>query len=185
VVAVGVVAVSLASCSNGSSPTSTTTAPASFSVLIGAGIHLLRQGNTNAAEQLFQQAIARNPNNALGYYDLGVVYQQQGQTDSAEREYTAALGVNPNYVPALYNKALMDGSQRPFLAIALYEKAISIQPDSPTALLHLGLLEATVTHQKPAGLSDLRKAIRLDPALRADIPASLRAQLNAPQAASP
>src|SRR5205085_5791540 len=110
---------------------------------VGAGVQLLRSGNIGAAEQLFQQAIAKRPNDPVGYYDLGVAYQQQGQVRRARRAYRLAINRNPHYVPALFNEAvLISGYDKP-TAIFLYRQVISIKPDSPSALLNLGLLEAS------------------------------------------
>jgi hypothetical protein len=54
---------------------------------------------------------------------------------------------------------------------------ISIKPDSPTALLKLGLLEASLSGIEREAYSHLTLAIRLDPALRIAVPASLLARL--------
>jgi tetratricopeptide (TPR) repeat protein len=169
----------LGACSSGhSSASPPTTRPASFGTLIDAGTLLLRQGNTNAAQQLFQQATQRNPGNAVGYYDLGVVYQHESQTAQALQSYRQAEGVDPRYVPALYNEATIITSSSASQAMALYRRIIAIQPDAPTALLNLGLLEATADLTADA-VSDLRQAVKLDPSMESKVPASLKAEVPA------
>jgi Tfp pilus assembly protein PilF len=169
---------SLSACSGSpqASDTSTTTSANYFQSLIGAGRHLLRNGNANAAEQLFQQAIRRDPKSPVGYYDLGVVYEEKGQQAQALHQYQLAFRVNPRYVPALFNAAVLVDGQNPQQAMGLYRRIIAIQPDSPTALLNLGLLEAKANDETQA-LRDLRQALHLDPGLLPKVPAPLRSQV--------
>jgi tetratricopeptide (TPR) repeat protein len=139
---------------------------------------LLRQGNLNAAEQLFEQAITTQPDNAIGYYDLGVLYQQEGQRLDALREYRLALGKSSKYVPAIYNKAILYSTTNAPLAIYFYRTVIALQPNSPTAYLNLGLLEAESKTTLPAALRNLEQAVKLQPSLRTMIPAALRSRLS-------
>ncbi len=170
---------SVGACSSGhGSASSPTSSPASFETLIDAGRLLLQQGNTNAAQQLFEQAINRSPDMPVGYYDLGVVYQQEGQTAQALQSYRQAVGDNHSYVPALYNEAVIVTDSNASQAMALYRKIIAIQPDAPTALLNLGLLEATA-NQTADAVSDVRQAVKLEPSLASRVPASLKAKVPA------
>jgi len=144
-------------------------AKASYQVLVGAGTHLLGLGNSHAAEQLFESAIAKDPRTTAAQFDLGVAYQQDGDTRDALRQYVIALRTDPEYVPALYNEATIVAARNAPLAIFYYRQVIRIQPDSPTALLNLGLLESRSRSLRPRALMDLRRAIRLDPSLRARV----------------
>ncbi len=56
---------------------------------------------------------------------------------------------------------------------------IAIKPNSPMALLNLGLLEAATGYPRRIVLSSFRRAVALDPALRSDVPAALRREPNA------
>jgi tetratricopeptide (TPR) repeat protein len=171
----------LGACSSSKSTSGTTTTtsqPASFATLVGAGSDLLRSGNLNAAEQLFEQAIKAEPTNVIGYYDLGVVYQQEGERLDALREYRLALVENPKYVPAIYNRAVLYEVTNAPLAIFYYRTIISLQPDAPTAYLNLGLLQAESKATLPQALTDLAEAVKQDPSLLASIPAPLRSQLS-------
>jgi tetratricopeptide (TPR) repeat protein len=165
----------LAGCGGASSTNSTTTAD--FGTLIGAGIQLLRSGNAGAAEQLFQQAIAKQPKDPVGYYNLGVAYQQDGKPRLALRQYRLATRHDPQYVPALYNEAVLFTARDKATAMFLYREVISIKPDSPTALLNLGLLEASVSGFERLAYGHLTKAIRLDPTLRAEVSGALMTHL--------
>jgi len=173
---VALAAPTLAACGGSSKKltTSSSTPNASFSVLIGAGMDLLRQGNPSAAKQLFAQAVARKPNNPVGHYDLGVALQREGDSRDAVRQYRLALAQDPKYTPALYNEALIIAPRDAPLAIFYYRRILAIKPDSPTALLNLGLLQAAGHWPRRIVKKTLRRAVQLDPSLRADIPARLR-----------
>jgi tetratricopeptide (TPR) repeat protein len=145
---------------------------------LAAGSAALRQHDYSAAEQLFMQVIKREPHQVAGYYDLGLAYQDQGEDSAALRIYAQAQAVDQYFVPVLYNRAVLYTASNPQLAIFLYRRAISIQRDSPTAYLNLGLLEAgqgpQLRHQAQVFLA---QAVRLEPALASHIPAALRAGL--------
>ena len=174
----------LGACSSSSPPSASSTSSsivtaASFDKLIGAGITLLGEGNVDGAFKLFRRAVASDPASPLGYYNLGVVYQHEGETVQAVTNYNHALYEDPSYVPALYNKALVYASSDPQRAMRLYRKIVALKPQSSTALLNLGLLEIVASGMKAQGVTDLRKAVQLDPSLLGSIPASLRAQVQA------
>jgi tetratricopeptide (TPR) repeat protein len=165
----------LAAC--GGTNRSTTASQADYGTLVGAGVQLLRQGNAGAAEQLFQQAIAKNPHDPVAHYDLGVAYQQTGHRANALLQYRYALAADPRYVPALFNKAVILSRRNAQLAIFYYHVVIGIQPDSPTAFLNLGLLEAATKSSRAQALRDLAHAVKLEPSLLADVPVPLQAHL--------
>lgn len=170
-----VAACALAGCSSGPSTAPPSTAhPASYPVLVDAGEHLLSDSNFNAAEQLFQQAIAREPSSPVAYYDLGVTYGRAGSPRLALHAYREALAADPKYVPALYNRALLVAVSNPPLAEFELRQILALQPDSPTALFHLGLLDVANSALRPAGLRELRRALTLQPTLRAELPPSVR-----------
>jgi tetratricopeptide (TPR) repeat protein len=151
------------------------TAP--YASLVGAGIVLLRQGNTSAAEQLFNQAIAKNPSDPVAHYNLGVVYQGLGDRKDALRQYRLAVNDDPRYTPALYNAAVLIAPRDPPLAIFYYRRVIAIKPNSPTALLNLALLQARAGWPRKIVVNELRQAVAIQPSLIADVPRRFRAQV--------
>lgn len=183
-------ALALAAC-GGSSHHAAKTSNASFADLIGAGAALLKQDNPAAAVQIFQQAIAKAPKNPVGYYDVGVAYAQEGNRKQSLVGYAKALSKNKNYVPALYNYGVAFEQSRPSLAIYFFRRVIQLQHDSPTALLNLGRLiyaqsAASSAHAVRGRANNRTRALRamklatvLEPALMADVPASLRAKVRA------
>jgi tetratricopeptide (TPR) repeat protein len=151
---------------------------ASIATTLAAGSAALRHGNYRAAEGLFLQVTQRDPKQVAGYYDLGLAYQNQGDDRDALVAYAKAQRLDEDFVPVLYNRAVLYSASDPQLAMFLYQRVISIQHDSPTAYLNLGLLEAAhapeLRHQAEALLA---RAVRLDPALASQIPSALRAGL--------
>ena len=167
-----VTVMSLAACSaSASSP--------SVATLLGAGTTEYRQGAYDAAAQLFQQALKKAPDDATAYFDLGSVYQAEHMDQQALQQYAMALRDDPDLSAAVYNQATIYASKNVPLAIFLYRKVISMQADSPTAYLNLGLLEAQQGQKAGAGVH-LREAVKLDPVLRANIPAADAADLSLP-----
>jgi tetratricopeptide (TPR) repeat protein len=171
VVTAGMLAGAFAGCGQGASSTPTTVEP-SFATALGAGVAALKLGNDNAAQQLFAEAVARRPGNATALYDLGLAYQDEGHARDALRAYAHALVTAPNDVPVEFNRAVIYAAHDAPLAMFLYRRVIHLQPNSPTAYLNLGLLEAAA--HLPAAPVDLQKAVQLDPSLAAHIPPTLR-----------
>jgi tetratricopeptide (TPR) repeat protein len=164
----------LAGCSSGSGDDKTKT---NAGTLLAAGLQAQKAGDTQAAKQLYQQVIAKDPSNVYAHYNLGVIAQQAKDNSTALREYGAALAANPRYVPALYNEATIYGDSNPALAITTYQQVISLQKQSPTAYLNLGLLEVK-SGQKQKGYADLLTALHQDPSLAAGLPPKLKRQLS-------
>ena len=165
----------LAGCSGGSKPAASTNA----STLIGAGTVLYREDNYDAAAQLFEQALHVEPSSALAHYDLGTAYQAENRLEEALLQYQQAVSLDGTMTSAVYNEATLDSTRDPALAVFLYRKVVNQKPDSPTAYLNLGILEHAQGLHTQAGI-DLREAIRLEPSLRARIPAADLADLSLP-----
>jgi len=169
------IACAITACGSGSS----SLPQASIATTLAAGEAALRQHDYYAAEQLFLQVIKRQPTQVAAYYDLGIAYQDQHDYRDALRAYNRAQALDENFVPAIYNRAVLISRTDPQLAIFLYRRVIALQPDSPTAYLNLGLLEATLPPSAHAEAErDLAKAVKLEPSLEARIPRSLRAGLS-------
>lgn len=171
------IALGVSACGGGHKNSGNPDAHASYSTLVGASVTLLGKGNPGAAEQLLQNAITKNPHDPVAYYDLGVAYQRQGNTRQAARNYLHAVAVDRNYVPALFNQAEIFAKRNAPLAIFYYRRIIHLKADSPTAYLNLGLLEAATKALHRQALTDLAQAVKLDPSLRGQVPAPLRAAL--------
>jgi tetratricopeptide (TPR) repeat protein len=171
------IACAVAACGSSSTPSPPR---ASIATTLAAGSAALRQRDYWAGEQLFLQVIKRDPGNVTAYYNLGVAYQDQHDFRDALRAYARAQALDENFVPVIFNRAVLYSRADPQLAMFLYRKAISLQHDSPTAYLNLGLLEAAQGRQlRKQAKRDLAMAVKLEPSLASRIPDSLRAGVSA------
>jgi tetratricopeptide (TPR) repeat protein len=166
-------------CGGSSANTATSVAHASFDDLIGAGTQLLARGNAAGAAQLFQQAVKKQPDSPVGYYDLGVAQAKEGLRRQALADYGGALKADSKYVPALYNLGIAFSQRRPRVAIFFLRRAAQLKPDSPTAFLQLGLIESRYPKLRAQALQDLKRAIVLDPSLIVHVPPHIRARVRA------
>jgi tetratricopeptide (TPR) repeat protein len=188
VVLVGLLATVTACGSDGNDSVSSAAASAahaSFDDLVGAGTQLLARGNAAAAAQLFHQAAAKQPQNPVGYYDLGVAHAREGLRRQSLGDYGSALKADPKYVPALYNLGIAFSERRPRVAMYFLGRAVELKPDSPTALLQLGLIAYRYPMLRPAALQDLKRATVLEPSLQSSIPVQLQARVRATRLKKP
>jgi Flp pilus assembly protein TadD len=167
--ALAAVAVIAVACNSGSGSDSS-----SASGLISQGLSAESSGQTQQAVKDFQAAVAKNPTDAIAYYDLGVIYQQNlNESTQAAAEYNKAILANPKYKPALFNLAIINTQSDPQTAVSLYNKLLTINPKDPNVLFNLGLLlisqnsSATTLLQ---GHEYLKQAITIDPSLASRVP---------------
>lgn len=112
---------------------------------------------------LWSDIVAKSPNKARPYANLGVAQKDQNLTDQAYQSFRKALQLNPNIDEAHFNLAIiLEERGNTDEAIAHYRKAVEIKPDFVKAHNNLGAaylrqnkLDEAVVH--------LRKALQLDP----------------------
>ncbi len=104
------------------------------------GRDLQQEGDFQGAIECYERAIAIEPNNAIGYSNLGVIKQQLGEFAEAIAYYRQALEIDPNLAETLSNlgSALADAGETAE-AIATYDRALSLNPNCAEALINLGL----------------------------------------------
>jgi hypothetical protein len=137
-----------------------------------AGLRALRAKNLREAARDFATAAADDHSSPIGDFDLGTVETRLGRRTSAETAYRRALSIDRRYVPALYDLARLLAKKDPNAAINLYDRAIAAQPSNARVRFNLGLLLVRIGRHS-AGLSELERAIALDPHLRASLPSKL------------
>jgi Flp pilus assembly protein TadD len=107
-------AVTLAACGG------TATPPPSIAALLGAGSTAFKQRDYNAATQLFQQAVERDPGNATAHYDLGTAYQAENSSSDALAQYAKAVTYDPTLVSAIFNQAtIYSAHNRPWRSTSI------------------------------------------------------------------
>jgi len=124
---------------------------------------LYPQGELTDAETTYRQAIAREPNNAMAYYNLGVVKDDQYLLQEARSNYRQAIALKPDYVKAYSNLGCvlvkLDKLEE---AIEVFRQAIALSPNWAT--LHNNLGQALQAQGKVGdALSAYIEAIALQP----------------------
>lgn len=139
-----------------------------------AGLKAQLEGKTNDAIRDYQLVLQKDPHNKFAYYNLGLIDQLAGRNDAAELKYRTALQTDPDFAPALYNLAILRTGPAPEEAVALYRHVIALRPGDPSAHLNLGYLLISLK-QVAEGKAELDRAVALNPALAANVKATLNA----------
>jgi Flp pilus assembly protein TadD len=71
------------------------------------GLTHFRLHQAELAEQAFQQAIARNPDDAVAHNHLGIIQRQQGRVQDALLEYRRAHEIDSRYARAHLNLGIL------------------------------------------------------------------------------
>lgn len=124
------------------------------------GLLHLHQDNLETAIDYFEQSLAIKGKPGI-YSLLGVAQNRLGMTAAARESYEKALNLDPNYEEACYNLGITFQEEQPDKAIALFQRAIELDPEFACAYRELGWIQRK---QEQAEKSEyhLRKAIELD-----------------------
>jgi len=96
-------------------------------------------GKYDEATQLFSAYAESNPENAWGYYMIGVSAWKNGDGDRALTAFDRSIELDPNHRKSLYNSArVLLEMGRPQQALERIEKALSQEPASSEGLRLLG-----------------------------------------------
>lgn len=88
-----------------------------------------QQGDSTAAEKLFAEAIALDPDNARARLDHGSALKDLGRLDEALAEFDEALRLQPDYVKAHYNRGVVLAAQGDDpTALEAYARAMELDP---------------------------------------------------------
>jgi predicted O-linked N-acetylglucosamine transferase (SPINDLY family) len=132
-------------------------------ILIAKGVGLQQEGRLDEAAKIYQEVLARSPQDFDATHLLGLVALQQGRFDVAQRLIKTALTIRPNDVAAVSNLGisyLRDGQLEP--ALQWFEIATKLQPDSAIALTNLGQVLYDMGRHRDA-IRPLQKACTIAP----------------------
>ncbi|HXI04255.1 MAG TPA: tetratricopeptide repeat protein [Candidatus Saccharimonadales bacterium] len=108
---------------------------------ISLGALHLAAGDTDAALQSYEGALARQPRSASIQNSIAEVYLKRGDYQRALQEADKAIDFGPRYLPAyltLGNSFMLSGKTRD--AFLAFNAALAINPDDPGALYNMGAL---------------------------------------------
>lgn len=115
------------------------------------------------AKALYRATIARNPNCALAYNNLGALAFQEQRLDEALDYYQKALAIDPGIPEALYNLGNALFAKNDFAqAVGAYQGALRGQPDNLTARNNLAVSLIATGHINEA-IEQFTEALRFNP----------------------
>ncbi len=121
------------------------------------------QGQAQAAEASYRQALHWRPDHAAGHYNLAILLTEQNRLDEAEAAYRQTLQLQPNMADAHNNLGqVLESLGRHGEAVNAYAAAVTTRPDHAEAWCNLGAAlgqQGKVTEAQAA----LRRAIALNP----------------------
>jgi protein O-GlcNAc transferase len=132
-------------------------------ISIAKGVGLQQEGRLDEAAKIYQEVLARSPQDFDAMHLLGLIALQQGRLDVAQRLIKTALTIRPNDVAAVGNLGisyLRDGQLEP--ALQWFEIATKLQPDSAIALTNLGQVLYDMGRHRDA-IRPLQKACAIAP----------------------
>lgn len=115
------------------------TDPNHFESLVYSGIAASEAGDGEGAETLLKQAIERKPDAFLPHFALGALYANGARFPEAERELRRALEAAPVISAQILLGTVLREKGELNRAIAAYEEAHRMAPDSEEAVFQLGL----------------------------------------------
>lgn len=106
------------------------------------GDDLFKQGEAEykredyeAAIEKFERCLAKDPENVVAQFNIGVCYSDLGEPDKAIEAYRKALAVEPGYADAYFNLGRIYHRREDYVeAIANYKKALEGDPYAPDVL---------------------------------------------------
>ena len=114
---------------------------------------------------LWQDVIAKNPQNARAYNNLGSYLDSRGDYAKALPYLQKAIALRPDFAEGLFNLGLANaGLKQKDMAIFYYRQALALQPSNPEVLYNLGVVYMDKGMFAPAA-TVFQEALRLDPTL--------------------
>jgi tetratricopeptide (TPR) repeat protein len=127
------------------------------------GLTVRRNADYRTALGLWQDTVAKAPDNARAHNNLGNTLDDAGQQEAAGREYTRALELEPSYALAHYNLAgILVRRNRLEEAVTHYRESLRLEPGSADTHNNLGnvfVLQARWTEAQ----AEFAAALRINP----------------------
>jgi predicted TPR repeat methyltransferase len=122
-----------------------------------------REGDLDAAEELYVQILQHMPDHADAWHFRGLVAMARGQKEDALAFVEKALAVAPEYAEAHNNRGnLLLMLSRPQEAVAAWERALELKPDMAEAHFNMGRCYSASQQVKEA-LAAFRRTLELNP----------------------
>ena len=128
------------------------------------GLLACQVGQRDDGIALILQAIQSDPNVPAYHANLGTALMLEARIEKAGEAFRRALALDPGSVEALVNLATLEKDNDPAAALELYERAVTLAPDSAES--HFGLAGVLRRLKRlDAAECHYRRALELRPAL--------------------
>jgi tetratricopeptide (TPR) repeat protein len=137
--------------------------PKSYALHLRLGAAYLAAGRYAEAESVFRDLVSAGDPLPTGYIGLAQVLLRTGRAEEA----AASLGdaekkLGPTFLISYFRGLALDRAGKPSEALAAFQQAIHLNPNSAEAHLHFGKMEFALSHVNEA-IAEFHKALRLDP----------------------
>jgi serine/threonine protein kinase/tetratricopeptide (TPR) repeat protein len=146
--------------------------PRTSGELLALAVRLSDHREFNRALKLLRESTRRNPRDVWAWFYQGYCLQQLDvNQQEAVSCYTASLALAPQHTNrylALFNRGLTYVRLQHYTeAIADFDEAARVRPDSAEAVLNRGIARAEMaTGQYAEAIADYDEALRIDPSVR-------------------
>lgn len=131
--------------------------------LIARGTNMFRQGKTDVARRLFEQALASCPTSAVAHSSLGVILGTTGDIDGEIKEQKSAHDLDNKNTTILCNLGWAQAKKGDLEgALASYQKALNVDPKCIDALVGQGIVLYRQSKNE-ASIAVLKEVVRANP----------------------
>ena len=130
---------------------------------IDDGWKFYKDKNFNKALELFNEAVALNPNDYQGYYGRGTTYRCLSKYDESLTDLNKAIQLNPNNAAAYNDRGNAYSYLKQYdAAVADYNKSLQLNPNDAAAYNNRGNAYSYLK-QYDAAITDYNKSLQLNP----------------------
>ncbi len=137
-------------------------APRSYQVWLLLAQDAESRGDDDVAMQHYREALRAKPNAVGTHYALGSVYARTGKFEEAAKEFKKELGINADDSLALWKLGELAIRTDPREARHYLERAVTLNPDLPQAVLAYGRALAR-TGDIDGAVKQFQRVVRLAP----------------------
>lgn len=131
--------------------------------LLDEGIKLHQKGLTDKAQTIYEEILAKDPNNFEALEFLGIIFYQKKEYEKSLKYINKSISINPENFRAYNNRGNIFIELRQYdIAIENYKNAIKIKPDYAGAFYNLGMAYKVI-FKFDIALNYYKKCIELDP----------------------